>query len=231
VKRRVLFGVALVTLAGVASVQADGTPPLAPRWSAALGVQSADDIPAALKRPFDAPFDAVVAGVPEVRLDDCEAWRVWRGRIRGARPESDYAALRGQGVQCDALALLRTVRAARHSALPADLDTLTDARLYPATLWIAISDDAVAELAKPGRTLAAAAGVRRWQAERKGLVLQDDTQGVRLVWLARGDFDGDGWEDALYRWQASIRDGSWTDVRLVLLTRRGSSARLVELRH
>ena len=43
---------------------------------------------------------------------------------------------------------------------------------------------------------------------------------VRLQWLARGDFDGDGWEDWLLRWQARAEGGSWRAVRCVLLTRK-----------
>ena len=43
---------------------------------------------------------------------------------------------------------------------------------------------------------------------------------MRLQWLARGDFDGDGWEDWLLRWQARAEGGSWRAVRCVLLTRK-----------
>jgi len=206
---------------------ADGEPTV--RISAALGAPSPADIDNALARSFDSPFLASIKGSPDVRIDNCTAWQTWRDRVTGAQPESDYAALRGQGAQCDALAMVRKAHAPKRSALPADLNALTPARLYPATLWVAVSDEAVAALAQSGRTLAAASGIARFKVDRKGLLLEDDAQGIRLVLLARGDFDGDGWEDALYRRQAWVRGGSWSDVRLVLLTRRRAGAPLTEL--
>lgn len=220
-------GAALALATTLAHADSGGEPTV--RISAALGAPSPADIDTALARSFDSPFQASIKGSPDVRIDNCTAWQSWRDRVTGAQPDSDYAALRGQGVQCDALAMVRNAHAPKRSALPADLNALTAARLYPATLWVAVSDDAVAALARPGRTLAAASGVARFKVDRKGLLLEDDAQGIRLVLLARGDFDGDGWEDALYRRQAWLRGGSWSDVRLVLLTRRRAGAPLIEL--
>jgi hypothetical protein len=198
-----------------------------------LGVQTAAQIGAALKRPFETPFSAYVDakdGRRKVAIDSCLAWLNWRKKLAGTEPESDFAVLRSQGIQCEALALLESAGAASNSALPADLATITDAGLYPATLWVAVGNEDVARLATPGLTLAAASGISRWKSKRNGLVLEDETEGVRLVWLARADFDGDGWEDALYRWQAWVRGGTWSDMRLVVLTRRGIGGPLVEVR-
>lgn len=54
----------------------------------------------------------------------------------------------------------------------------------------------------------------------EGLSLVARGYTVRLQWLARGDFDGDGWEDWLLRWQARAEGGSWRAVRCLLLTRK-----------
>jgi hypothetical protein len=204
---------------------------IAPRWAPdILGVQDAAQIGPALKRPFDTAFKAYVrlpGGRRKVTIDSCLAWQAWRGKITGTEPESEFVTLRGQGLECDALVLVRDARAATRSALPADLATLTAARLYPGSLWLAVSDEEVERRARPGTTLAASSGKSEWTSDRNGLLLEDQDGGVRLVWVARADFDGDGWEDALYRWQAWLRGGTWTDMRLVVLTRHGPDAALV----
>lgn len=206
--------------------------PQAPWVPNTLGIQSASQIEPALARAFDTSFSASVAsdgGRRKVTIDNCLAWLTWRGKIAGTEPSSDFAELRGQGIECDALALLRSAAPARRSALPSDLATIVNTSRYPATLWIAASDEAVARLSRPGLTLAAVSGIRIWKADRNGMVLTNETGGVRLVWLARADFDGDGWEDGLYRWQAWMRGGTWTDMRLVVLTRRSPSGSLVDV--
>ena len=197
-----------------------------------LGIEQASQIEPALKRVFDTSFLIYVkagAGRRKVTIDTCLTWLTWRGKVVGAEPQSDFVALLGQGLECDALALLRSAKPARRTALPADLATISDTRLYPATLWIAASDEGVARLSRPGLTLSAASGMRQWTPDRNGLLLADETGGVRLVWLARADFDGDGWEDGLFRWQAWIRGGTWSDMRLVVLTRRSPSASLTDV--
>lgn len=204
-----------------------------PRWASDMfGVKSPSQIEPALKRTFAASFDAYVqsdSGRRKVTIDTCLAWLAWRGKIGGTEPESDFVALRGQGIECDALALVRAAAPASRSALPADLTTIKDAQLYPASLWIAVNDEDAVRLAKPGFTLAAASGKRHWELDRNGLVLEDEIGKIRLVWIARADFDGDGWEDGLYRWQAWMRGGAWTDIRLLALTRRDPRAALVEV--
>lgn len=228
-------GLILAGLLSASSVltAAENAPVLPRRWAPnMLGVQSASQIDAALNHVFDTSFNAFVhsdSGRRKVNIDSCLAWQTWRGKIAGTEPESDFVALRGHGVECDALALLRAAKPARRSALPANLVTITDSRLYPATLWGAASEDDGARLARPGLTLAAVSGVRHWQSQRNGLLLEDETAGTRLVWIARADFDGDGWEDGLYQWQAWMRGGTWTDIRLVILTRRAPRAALVEV--
>lgn len=203
------------------------------RWFAnSLGLKDASALRAELGRAFPEPFQANL-GVGEAQreavIDRCEAWRTWNAEVTGTRPPADFAALRNQGVRCDALVLLQRAEVASHSALPIDLTTMTDTRLYPATLWIAVSAEATRELARPGLTLESVSGAKQWRIDRKGLILEDDAQGIRLVWLARGDFDHDGWEDALYRVQAWVRNGTWTDTRLVALTRRGALEPLVSV--
>lgn len=231
-ERRVVLGAVLLSAAFAVS-SAESPEGIAPKWSTdALVVKTVSQIDVALRRAFETPFSANVdaqEGRRKVAVDSCLAWLDWRKSVVGTEPESDFAALRSEGVQCEALSLVKAARTARSSALPADLATMTDARLYPATLWVAVGNEDVERLATPGLSLAVASGISRWNAGRRGLVLEDETEGVRLVWLARADFDGDGWEDALYRWQAWVRGGTWTDMRLVVLTRRRTGEALVEV--
>lgn len=204
-----------------------------PSWdSEVLGARSYADIDARLRQAFEKPFTVHVVAQgarSSVSVDSCLGWLALKGRVSGTEPGSDFAELREQGVQCDALALVKAGRPSRKSALPVNLESMTATTLYPATLWIAIAEEEIEKLSRPGLTLAAGSGISKWKVKRDGLVLEDKEQGVRLVWIARGDFDGDGWEDAMYRWQAWVTGGSWTDMRLVLLTRRQKNARLVEV--
>ena len=95
-----------------------------------------------------------------------------------------------------------------------------------AAIWPAVSRDEVDALAGAGQTLRQASGRRAWTrtalggAAPEALTLAARGYSVRLQWLARGDFDGDGWEDWLLRWQARAEGGSWRAVRCVLLTRK-----------
>lgn len=221
----------LLLLADVPTL-ADTPAPIAPRWSSsALQAHDTAEIEAALQRSFPSAFRAIVqpqSGRREIDIDTCKTWQAWKGQVISTQPPSDFAALRGQGVQCDALVVVLHAQPARHSALPIDLTTLIDTRLYPATLWLATNPDDLQRLARSRSTLASVSGERRWRVDRKGLLLEREAEHVRLVWLARADFDGDGWEDALYRWQGWVTNGTWSDVRLVMLTRRSVRSGLIE---
>lgn len=195
-----------------------------------LGLRQAVPTEADFERPFEAPLPARVSsgqGGPEtVPIASCRAYLAVRDRIVGSDNDADYRVLRFQGVACEALALLKVSTDAKRSALPADFASLTATRLYPATLWPAISDEERETLARPGSTLRTASdkGALR-VTPGGGLELESQGMGLRLTLLARGDFDHDGWEDAAFRWEAWSLKGSYADSRLVVLTRKDRALR------
>jgi hypothetical protein len=198
-----------------------------------LGLQQAMTSDVDFDRPFEAPLPARIAdseGKRLVPLNNCREYLAVRDRIVGSDNDANFRVLRLQTVPCVALALLESATPATRTALPTDFLQQTSASSYPASLWPAVADDERQRLGTPGMTLAMATGEGAWRVLKGRLLeLQAGEFGVRLTLLARGDFDHDGWEDAAFRWEAYARKGSYTDARLVVLTRSGSDQTLREL--
>ncbi|MFO1327795.1 MAG: hypothetical protein U1F56_10595 [Rubrivivax sp.] len=220
---------ALALLAGAA--RADGA--AAPWLSAELGLADLGAVPARLQQPFDTPLPvrlSAAAGGQRVLLRHCADWLAQRDQAVGSDNDAAWRVVRHQVVVCDALARLAAARPAPNAALPAAPPDAADTRRWPATLWVAPSRDAAERLQQPGRTLASASGVKRWATGADGTrVLATRAWRVQLTELARVDVDGDGWQDWLLRWEAQSQQGSWTDARLVVLTRRAATEPLREL--
>ena len=199
-------------------------------WSAAgAGSMAVSDSGAAAKLDelFFDPLPAALAmagGGHERRLlRTCRDYLAVKGQIVGSDSEVDFRVLRAKGVDCDALAVMGMATTAARSALPRDFLTVTETRLYPASLWTNLSDDERAKAARPSSTLQSMSSTRRFKASRPNtLLLEDPAYGIPLTLLARGDFNGDGWEDAAFRWSGYARRGSYRDARMVVLTRIGT---------
>jgi hypothetical protein len=205
-----------------------------PRFAAKdLGLQQAVPGDVDFDRPFEAPLPARIAdsqGKRLVPLNNCREYLAVRDGIVGSDNDADYRVLRLQTVPCVALVLLESAAPATRTALPTDFLQQTSASSYPASLWPAVADDERQRLSAPGMTLATASGETAWHVLKGELLeLEASEFGVHLTLLARGDFDHDGWEDAAFRWEAYARKGSYTDARLVILTRSGRDAVLREL--
>lgn len=224
---------ALLFAAALGAHAAGAAQPLAVQLSPALGITTLADASAQLARPFDDPlagWKGQGATRERVELRHCADWLQQRDQIVGADTEAEWRRLRHLVVDCDALALLSSARAATQSALPAKLSGLTDTRRWPVTLWVVMSPEDEVRAARPGVTLRTFSGAARWMPSRDGsLTLARGAWRVRLVELGRADVDGDGWDDWLLRWEARAVEGSWSDARLVVLTRRAGSGQLREL--
>lgn len=231
---RVTLGLLLVT----AQARADAPQP--PHALPALGVDSRQPVDAALDKPFEFPLPArarTAQGRQRVELRHCRDWLQLRHQVTGSDNDAAWRVLRRQVVPCEALALLLAATTPTGSALPADdpRRPLLTAR-FPASLWPAPSDDERRRLAVPGQNLARASGVMHWgkvddaaRADGEQLALRTRSWRLSLTLLARGDFDHDGWEDAAYLWQADALRGSFSDARLVVLSRTASGEVFHEL--
>lgn len=205
----------------------------APFAAKELGLQTAVPHDADFDRPFEAPLPAKLGeaqGKGLIRLASCRDYLAVRDRMVGSDTDAAYRVVRLQTVPCTALALLRSAGAPTHTALAADFLQETATSSYPASLWPAVSDDERQQLAQPGATLQTASGKPALLVVNgEALELEASNYGLRLTLLARGDFDHDGWEDVALRWEAHSVKGSYTDARLVVLTRTGKESSLREL--
>ena len=214
------------------------SPPRVARALPALRIGTAQPMPADFTRPFEDPLPLRVrrdGNTTRIELRHCQDWLDHRAAAAGSDNDATWRVLRLQTVPCEALAWLAAAGPAQRSALPADLSQLRDTRLYPGLLWPAPSVEQQARLATSGRHLGQASGVARFsrtpvapatQPPQGQLGLRTAAWQITLTPLARGDINGDGWEDAAYLWQAASRQGSFSDARLVVLTRTAPGARL-----
>lgn len=207
-------------------------PGLLPGAAALLGLQQIGDAAAALQRSFDDPITVQLrpgaGAAPSAPVSatpvHCKALLDLQPRISGTAQPADWNVLQQRLADCQALRWLAGAATARHSALPADWRSARDTALWPAALWPAISADEVAALARPGQTLRTASQRPEWQpvdpAAPPAMQLQAEGYVVQIQWLAQGDFDGDGWQDWLLRWQARVADGTWRASRCWLVSRQ-----------
>lgn len=228
---RITLLVAAALLAVAVQGRAGPPPPapaLQPGAGEGLGIANFGDAGAALLRPFDDPIVLSLdagSGATSTPLH-CQALLELAPHIVGTRPAADWNVLQQRLADCHALRWLAAAGQARRSAMPPRLDAARETWRWPAAIWPAVSRDEVDALAGAGQTLRQASGRRAWTrtalggAAPEALTLAARGYSVRLQWLARGDFDGDGWEDWLLRWQARAEGGSWRAVRCVLLTRK-----------
>lgn len=192
----------------------------------ALGLAASAVQPADLQKPFETPLPLLLktAGEPQrVEAVHCADWLKHRAAVIGSDNDAAWRVVRFQTVPCEAMALLQNARPASQSALPSRLGSALATAPYPASLWPAPSADAAKRLLAPGMDLARASGSPRWKASPDDtLRLSTSRWRLSLTLLARADFNGDGWEDAAFLWQAEAIQGSYADSRLVVLTRLGA---------
>lgn len=202
---------------------------LLPGAEKVLGISRVEDAGAALEQAFTDPIEITLTSGSEISRQTpphCRALLELEPRIANTEPAGDWNVLQQRLADCHALQWLGRVAAPSRTALPHDLPAVRQTRLWPASIWPAVSQEEAAALSRPGQTLHGASRRHSWQVIRAdarspgALRLETDHYTVRVQWLARGDFDGDGWEDWLLRWQAQAAGGSWRAARSLLITRQ-----------
>jgi hypothetical protein len=204
---------------------------LMPGAQKVLGISWPSEAGTALARAFDDAFDIQVregANPRTLRPSDCIVLLEVQDHIAGTRPPGDWSLLQRQLAVCHILRWLSHGAAAGRSALPSDISLIRETRVWPASTWPAVSADEATALARPGQTLQSASARRLWQvltpqsSAELTLGLESHGYALRLQLLAKGDFDGDGWEDWLMLWQAHGIGGQWSDTRGLLVTRQSA---------
>jgi hypothetical protein len=202
---------------------------------AAKELQLKNAIPneAELIRPFEDTLPALLTTSKDnqlVKLGNCQDYLAVRKQIIGSDNESDYSVLIFQTVPCTALALLKSASIAKQSALPDSFLSYTNTAFYPATLWPAVSkDERESRKWLEGSLSVYTKKTALRKINKKTLELEKSGYGLHITLLARGDFNHDGWEDAAFRWEGYAVQGSYTDARLVVLTRTSTKDSFREL--
>lgn len=193
-------------------------------------VPSKDD----LAKPFVDPLPIITRNASDThagQIASCQDWLDLKDPIVDSDNGPDYNVVMIQSVICGGLDLLRKARPAKETALPVDFLKYRDLRKYPATIWVSISNEDVAKASKPGSSLRDLTGKTTFQVvNQKELSLTSGARQLTLTLLARGDFDGSGWESAAFDWEGRSVGGSYDVNRLVILTRRTTDEPFREIR-
>jgi hypothetical protein len=157
-------------------------------------------------------------------------------KASGWRPETQLAAQNDAGaeIRCETFHLLTQVKPARITFLPSTLDDSVLAVL-PALVASATSNRRADQ--REAATLAGKS-LRDFEPQARTALDRHDApvileQGmgtsINLELQARGDFDADGIEDMAISVRNSADQGSWAEMRLLVLTRTADSALLTLL--
>jgi hypothetical protein len=196
------------------------TEELSPVWRApALGVQG-EDTAAALRAPFASPIPVLNTAQAAASAASCEDY--FRLKAEGYEPVSDqdYKLWRSEGVRCQAIQRASSMRPARGDTAEAWLSDAELPRHVPATLGPSVSPDELA-----ARKASEAQG-QSWsdyapgaRVERQGdqAVVRESDTSSQLRPLASGDLNGDGSPELLVEAVASGNEGTWVDIRLLVL--------------
>jgi hypothetical protein len=212
-------------LAGCTTLVAPPAPWTAPELSGRAG---ADKLSAPISVRLRDGGVAQLTSCDDLNRRDAQISEEASGTNVGAK------SFQSQRVGCQSLDALKTLRPATRSQLPAvasgDAFAAVLEAIAPARFFLAISDDAEAEVRKAdaeGKTLKQFSPDTRFRAGN-GLSARIDDDGARqdVKLLARGDFDGDGLDDWLLRIDSSLEQGSYGDSRLWLVTRSRDSGPL-----
>jgi hypothetical protein len=200
-------------------------------WSPQLALADLGAISAELDKPFDEPLEMVKSGAPQPEpMAGCRDYL--RLRPQGYEPTDPTAWgwMHELGARCQSLIVLQRVKPSRDDGLSSLLASADLLARLPAALAVAQSPDELkrrTSAARAGQTLNAydpAAKIKEQSATNAVIESADMT--TKLDLIARGDFNGDGAQDALIRSFSHGSEGSWFDQRLVLIGPGGAEAQL-----
>lgn len=207
-----------------------------------LGVSSLEAIGEAVTELFSDPFKVTIhrnGKKLEGVIASCQNYIEQSDATLDAGTNQENQILQSMGVRCLALYKLATVKQAKKSLIPAQLDSMTVAQ-FPPQVAILVADDEIqrAEVAAArGQSLADfEKGVTVRAGRAKDTKVKPGRHDQLAVfghgWLAdltiyaRGDFDGDGFEDILLRRDGRVSVGTYGTSDLFVLTRTKSEGPL-----
>lgn len=239
--RRTFVLSGLVCIVLVKGIYAGDLPPaiyISPR----LDVSSFEVVGEAVTEQFSEPFKVTIRrkGMKsEGVIASCQNYIEQSDATLDAGTNQENRVLQSMGVRCLALHKMATVKQAKKSLLPAQADNMTVEQLPP-QIAVLIADDEIQRA-----DAAAARGQSLADLEKGVTVRPGRTKDTRVKpghhdqlavfghgWLAdltiyaRGDFNGDGFEDILLRRDGRVSEGTYGTSDLFVLTRTKSEGPL-----
>jgi hypothetical protein len=197
------------------------TEALTPVWRAAsLGVQG-EDAAGALRAAFESPIPVVNTARVAASAASCADY--FRLKAEGYEPVSDqdFALWRSEGARCQAIQRASRMRPARGDAVEAFLSDAELPRHVPATLGPSVSpDELTARKASESRGQTWSDYAPGTSVERQGdtTVVREPETSSRLRPLASGNLNDDAAPELLVEAVGSGNEGTWVDIRLLVLS-------------
>jgi hypothetical protein len=218
--------------ASVAMIGAIGSPQHPTRevqWTTSLQLKNQADVDHRLTKPFDEPIFVEKNG-QKATVASCSTYLEYTREGFVAGSDQALRHLGSVGVDCLAVEALKGAVPARRSYLGGFRLDNHALRYLPPSLGLAVSQEDLAKVSS-----AESKGIS-WQEYDRNLkvdsvstdraTVEDETVVTRLQTYATGDFNGDGIEDLLLRVDSYSKQGSYSNCRLLLLTRTSKAGLL-----
>jgi hypothetical protein len=217
-------------------------PPTAPKveWTKLVGISSLQDIDGQLTENFDEPLEVEPVGGKGGRLTirsclDYLALTADGGDFVAGNP-SDTQIYHSDLLPCRTLQILKNARPAQTSFLGAFQFTKDVVAILPPSVALLAGDQTEAEEAAEKRGLSLKQfdpSIKSTGAQQDYLAVETKTWEGHISYLARGDFDGKGFEEVLIEREGHFkevhRSGGHAD-SLFILTRTTNSGPLKVVR-
>jgi hypothetical protein len=212
----------------LAQAEAAGTPTRAITWSSDLGVRALSEIAAQLAGPMANTWVVKTPDESKVKVKTCNDFLKLAKLAVELPTEHDWATYWSQGARCFALEAIKTAKPAARSHLGRFRFSSAAIGRLPAGLALRLSPDEEEDVANAEKAC------RPWGKYDPSLKIRSKSADVaslradgwtgRLTLYARGDFDGDGWEDLLLRRDAHVTGGSFAETRVFIVSQMSPQA-------
>jgi hypothetical protein len=194
------------------------------QWSSELRLPALSGIAALLDTVDDQAFGALVHDGPASTPKTCREWSALHAQ--GFQPKNNLEAQPDNGakVRCRTLEWLQRAKPSTVSFLDSFRWDPSALEMLPAALSTALSPEEQARVAQATRkheSLKTLNPNLKSKKEGEGpFEIREKDSTILIDEQARGDFDADGVEDIVLSVTNAVNRGSYSDVRLVILTRK-----------
>jgi hypothetical protein len=174
-----------------------------------------------LRAPFEYPIAVANGAKVSASAASCGDYFRLKAEGYGAVSEEDHSLWRSEGVRCEAIKRSATMRPGMDEVVPAFLADAQLLRRLPASVGPSVSPDELAlrkESEAKGQTWSEYAPGATLELQTDVAVVKEPDTISRLRPLAAGDQDGDGEVELLVEAVCNGTEGTWVDIRLLVLS-------------